>query len=121
MSPKPRPSNVLWTEGQQPEPVTPENPLVGLETTVLKNWLENSPELQGQYQASPENRLDLENAVRLSVESAFGKELQLRAQGLTPEQAEEETRPAMWTPPTWPKIQTSPQPSPAAKLHTTTS
>ena len=47
MSPlSPRPSNVLWREGDRPEPVTPANPLVGIEVKVLQAWLESSPRLQ---------------------------------------------------------------------------
>lgn len=37
-----RPDNVVWTSDDQPEPVSPEHPLEGLETRVLAVWLENS-------------------------------------------------------------------------------
>jgi hypothetical protein len=112
---KPNPSTVLYDPNAPPELVTPENPLVGLETRVLKTWLENSTQLQKRYRQSPANRLDLENEVRRRVNLAFGQELVLRAQGKTPEEAEEFTRPPMWTPPIWPQIQPSPSPKPAAK------
>jgi hypothetical protein len=37
MSPlSPRPSKVLWQEGDQPEPVTSKNPLVGIEVIVAQ-------------------------------------------------------------------------------------
>ena len=36
------PPNTVWTSEQRPKPVTPENPLAGLETSVLKIWLANS-------------------------------------------------------------------------------
>jgi hypothetical protein len=96
---KPKPLGTIPND--PPEPVTPENPLVGLETLVLKTWLENSPSLRRQYNRSLANRLDVENAVRLRVEATFQQELELRCDGMTQEQAEEFTRPAMWTPPTW--------------------
>jgi len=120
MARQPNPSSVVSTEGQQPEPVTSESPLVGLETLVLKTWLENSPDLRKRYRQSPANRSDLENAVRLKVDQTFQDELNLRADGMTQEQAEEFTRPAMWTPPTWPTMPTSP-PDPEAKLLGTSS
>ena len=108
------PSNLVWTEGQSPNPVTPEHPLVGLETLVLQTWLDNSPPLRQQYEASPANRVSLENAVRGRVEATFAEELKLRTQGLSQEQAEEFTRPAMWTPPTWHPTPTSHPPKPEA-------
>jgi len=105
---KPKPSPTVYDPNSPPEEVTPENPLFGLETRVLKTWLENSPSLRRHYHQSPEKKLDLENAVRQSVNLAFGQELLLRAQGKTQEEAEEQTRPLMWTPPTWPTIPRSP-------------
>jgi len=109
------PSKTIWTEGQPSEPVTPENPLVGLEMRVLRSWLENSPSNRRQYLRGPAYRRDLENAVRQRVDQTFAEELQLRAQGKTQAEAEEFTRPSMWTPPTWPTTPTSPPPKPAAK------
>lgn len=106
------PKQVVWTEGEVPTPVTPEHPLVGLETRVLQTWLENSPALKAQYEASPRNRASLENAVRLKLGETFAEELKLRAQGMTQEQAEEFTRPAMWTPPTWHPTPPLPAPRP---------
>jgi hypothetical protein len=96
-----KPSSVVWDPSRPIERVDSKNPLVGLETRVLQVWLENSPSLRRQYARSPAHRLDVENAVRVSVATAFGQELELRARGLSQEQAEEFTRPAMWTPPTW--------------------
>lgn len=116
MSPlSPRPSNVLWQEGDQPEPVTPENPLVGIEELVLKAWLESSPRLQKAYRLSPRNKHALENLVRVRVEEERVAALHLRAQGMTFEQAEEVTKPAMWTPPTWPTLKMKPTPPHAGK------
>ena len=82
--------------------MSPENPLVGLETSVLRNWLENSPSLRRRYDQNPAQRLDLENAVRVRVDQAYADELELRAQGMSQHEAQEFTRPSMWTPPTWP-------------------
>ena len=112
--PQPEPSKIVGTIGDPPEPVTPENPLSGLEIDVLRNWLENSPPLQKRYVASPANRSNLENAARLAVRAAWEQEMQLRANGLTLDQAREHTRPPMWTPPTWNQIATLPPPSPEA-------
>jgi hypothetical protein len=109
------PSNVLWREGQPPEPVTPSNPLVGIELLVLKAWLESSPRLRQAYHSSPRKKHGLESAVRAVVEEQRVAELKARASGLTLEQAQELTKPAMWTPPTWPIRKTSPTPTPAAK------
>jgi hypothetical protein len=106
---------VVHTQGDQPDPVTPDNPLVGLETQVLQVWLQASPALERAYQHPP-NRPVLENAVRAAVEQARVAELKYRAEGSTLEQAQELTRPAMWTPPTRLKIRTpSPTRTPAAK------
>ena len=93
---------VVWQEGDRPEPVSPEDPLSGMEVVVLQNWLENSPDLRRRYQQSPTQRLDIENAARLAYFAAWSQALQLRASGLTLEEAQEHTRPALWTPPTWP-------------------
>jgi hypothetical protein len=111
-----KPNPTIWTEGDLPEPVSPDHPLVGLERRVLQTWLDNSPSLAKAYQMSPQHRSDLENAVRLRVDAAFTKELQLRAapSNLTVEQAQEQTRPAMWTPPIWPTTPPSPPRTPAA-------
>ena len=84
--------------------------MVGLETLVLKTWLENSRSLRRHYNQSPEKKLDLENEVRRRVNLALGQELELRAEAKTREEAREFTRPAMWTPPTWPMIASSPKP-----------
>jgi hypothetical protein len=84
-----------------------EHPQVGLETLVLKVWLENSPPLRRAFKESPRNRGRVKNAVRLAVDEAFALKLDNRSQGLTPEEARELTRPAMWTPPTWPSLTTS--------------
>src|SRR6266571_1835432 len=102
------PSNVLWTEGDPIPPVTPSDPLVGYETLVLKVWLESSPRLRKAYYQSARNRHVLENLVRQRVWEQALAELKVRASGLTLEQAEELTKPAMWTPPTWPTTPTSP-------------
>ena len=91
----------MWTEGEPIEPVTAENPLVGLETLVLNTWLENDARLRKACRASVANRRDIENAVRLSVATALDEELVLRAQGMSVEEAQSITRPAMWTPPRW--------------------
>jgi hypothetical protein len=93
--------NVLFTEGQKPKPVSVRNPLVGLEEQVLDVWLRNSPSLRVRYRKSAQHRDNIENAARLAVWEAFAQELDLRSQGLSPEEAQEFTRPAMWTPPTW--------------------
>ena len=97
----PATGNVVWTEGEPVEPVTPENPLVGLEALVLKTWLENSSRLRQAYRVSLANRRDIENAVRLRVADALDQEVVLRAQSMTLEEAQSLTRPAMWTPPRW--------------------
>lgn len=97
-----RPANVLWQEGDKPEPVTPFNPLVGIEVQVLKVWLENSTRLKKAYHCSPRNKRAIENLVRTRVHEEFLAALHLRARGMTVEQAEEVTKPVMWTPPTWP-------------------
>ena len=115
------PPNTVWTSEQRPKPVTPENPLAGLETSVLKIWLANSRRLKKAYQASDANRQRIESEVRESVETAYRQELLMRAQGLSQEEAEEFTRPAMWTPPMWNPTPTSPAPTPAVKPLATSS
>ncbi len=107
-------SNVLWTEGDRPDPVTPENPLEGLELQVLQTWLRNSRELWTAYQV-PANRKATEEAVREAVDQQRVQELTYRAEGLTFDQARELTTPRMWTPPTWPSLTSKPSPTPAAK------
>src|SRR5438874_11433974 len=99
-------SGVVYTEGDHPDPVTPENPLVGLETLVLKVWLENSRVLRKAYRLVP-NRTVIENAAREAVFNAIVSEMRYQAQGLTFEQAQELTRPAMWTAPIWPTFTAS--------------
>jgi len=84
------------------KPVSASDPLVGLETLVLTNWPQNSPSLRKAYRESPANRLTVENAVRLRVAEKVEAELVLRGQGLTQAEADSQTAPAMWTPPTWP-------------------
>jgi hypothetical protein len=78
-----RPSNVLWQEGDEPEPVTPDNPLAGIEVLVLKAWLESSPRLRKAYDKSPQNKHVLESAVRGRVFEEWEASLKLRAEGLT--------------------------------------
>lgn len=96
------PVAVIYEEGQLPDPVSPDNPLAGLEFTVLETWLRCSPRLRAAYRRNGSNRRLLENAARLSVWEALTQELAYRAEGWTLEQAQELTRPAMWTPPRWP-------------------
>jgi hypothetical protein len=79
-------------------PVSPEAPLEGLETDVLRVWMENSSNVRKMYQLDPQR---VEQAVRDAVQRALVQELDLRAQGLRPHEVEEHTRPAMWTPPTF--------------------
>ena len=86
------------TDGQRP-PVSPTSPLVGLEQTVLSMWLE-SPHLAEAYKSQPASRSALERAARARVEQARVQELQLRAEGLSLEEAQSISRPPMWTPPT---------------------
>ena len=90
---------VVWTEGDQPEPVTPETPLVGLELRVLENWMENSPNVRKAHAQTPER---VETAVRAVVWRTLVEELQLQARGMAPHESQEFTRPAMWKPPTFP-------------------
>lgn len=92
---------MVWQESEPIEPVTPENPLVGLETLVLRTWLETSSQLRKAYSKSAAHRGDIENAVRLRVASTLGQELVLRAQGMAQEEAESLTRPEMWAPARW--------------------
>ncbi len=90
---------IEWDE--IPEPVSPTAPFEGLETKVLRIWLETSPSVRKAHK-NPTSSNQVENAVRLAVHAALLEELTLRSQGMTPEDARELTRPAMWTPPTWP-------------------
>jgi hypothetical protein len=101
------PDSQRLTVNQRSARVSKKNPLVGLESIVLRTWLDNSPQLQRLYDESPEHRTSLQNAVRARVDHTFAEELRLRAQGLSHEQAEEFTRPSMWAPPTWPRTPTS--------------
>ena len=89
---------ILWQEGDQPEPLS-DLPLQGLEIRVLANWMENSRNVRLAHQKTPEL---VESAARMAVWQALTQELQLRSQGMAPQEAEEFTRPAMWTPPTFP-------------------
>lgn len=98
------PHQTTLTDDQRP-PVSPTNPLVGLEQTVLKMWLE-SPELAEAYKNQPASRSALERAARARVEQARVQELQLRAEGMSLEEAQSISRPPMWTPPTLPKTTT---------------
>lgn len=91
--------DVIYTEGDEPDPVTPEDPLEGIEVRVLKVWLANSPALRKTYKGTPKARLEVEKAVRLAVFRAHIESLTLRAQGKTWYEAEEITAPPMWTPP----------------------
>jgi hypothetical protein len=102
---------VLFREGELPPLVNPQHPLAGLEQQVLLRWLEASDRLNRAYRRNPKNRHDLETAARWAVWEAFAQELNLRSQGLTIEQAMEQTRPTMWTPPTWPFRNPKPTPS----------
>ena len=88
-------TSVIWVEGDGPLPVT-EQPLGGLELTVLRVWKENSPNARSAYR---QNSRHVEQAVRDSVYRALLEELRLRAQGMTPGQAQELTRPEMWKAP----------------------
>lgn len=88
----------LWTEGETPEPVTEENPLAGLELDVLRIWKENSRKIRALHR-SPGGRADVEAAVRAAVREAHVEEMRLRAQGMAMHEAQEFTRPSMWTPP----------------------
>jgi hypothetical protein len=94
------PDNVIWTEGDQPEPVS-QTPLEGLEIRVLKVWRENSPRLKRAHQ-NPTYREAVEQLLRQAVFDQGVAELKLRASGLSIEEAEDLTEPAMWTPPRWP-------------------
>lgn len=90
---------VIWSTDEQPEPVSPSSPLVGLERRVLENWLENSRNVRQAHKRSP---LVVENAVRQAVWTALTEELKMRSEGMPQHQAEEFTRPQMWAPPTFP-------------------
>ncbi len=68
-----RPAETVWQEGDPVDPVTPENPLVVLETLVLHTWLENSSELRNAYAKSGDHKSDIENAVRSRVASTFDR------------------------------------------------
>jgi hypothetical protein len=92
-----RDPRTVWTSEDPIDPVTDNNPLVGLETTVLQVWRENSPTVRAAYQADPRK---VENLVRARVAAALDRELELRAEGVAQHEAEEQTRPAMWLPPT---------------------
>jgi hypothetical protein len=84
------------------EPVTTDNPLVGIETIVLKTWLENSPSLRKAYRSNPQDRARIENLARLRYIEKVETELELRGQGLTQAEADSQTAAVMWAPPTWP-------------------
>ena len=113
-------SNVLWQEGDSLPPVSPRHPLLPLESRVLQVWLDNSPRFRAAY-SDPLNRLALENAVRERVQAAWLEQMHHRAAGRSPEEAEDLTAPAMWTPPTWPIVTRSPTPTAAAKPPDTSS
>jgi hypothetical protein len=94
-----KPTAVIWTEGDQLEPVS-EVPLEGFELTVRQVWLENSPTLRRAYR-NPANRETIDQLVRQAVFDQDVAELKLRANGIPQHEAEDQTAPAMWTPPTW--------------------
>jgi hypothetical protein len=60
---------VVWTEGDEPDPVTPENPLEGLELEVLRIWKENSGNVRAAHKKDPGR---VENAVRRAVFDTLG-------------------------------------------------
>jgi hypothetical protein len=92
---------VIWQEGDQPDPVTPQDPLQGFELRVLRTWLENSPYLRALYRRGrPAQTLALQNAARRAVFNQGVQQLGLRADGLSVHEAQEKTAPALWTPPT---------------------
>ena len=107
-----QPNNVIWTEGDQPEPVS-EVSLEGFELTALKIWLENSPTLRRAYRTSLEHKAAIDQLVRDAVFDQDVAELKLRANGVPQHEAEDQTTPAMWTPPTWPTTPRSATPTPA--------
>lgn len=90
--------NVIYRDGDQPEPVTPEHPLEGLETEVLRVWKQD-PQVAKAHQQNPSA---VESAARRAVFDALQQEAKLRSQGLQSHEAEEFTRPAMWEPPAFP-------------------
>ena len=69
---------VVYTEGDQPEPVTAETPLEGLETTVLAVWKDASPAVRKAHKANPQR---VEQAVRQAVHVPLVEELRLRTTG----------------------------------------
>jgi hypothetical protein len=92
---------IIWQEGDQPDPVTPQDRLQGFELRVLRTWLENSPDLRALYQhGRPAQRLALQSAAGKAVFNQGVQELGLRADGLSVHEAQEKTAPALWTPPT---------------------
>lgn len=90
--------DTIYRETDNPEPVTPENPLEGLETEVLKVWSQ-TPAVKKAHQQNPQM---VETAVRQAVFDALAEEARLRADGKAPHEAQEFTRPAMWKAPTFP-------------------
>ena len=87
-------STVIQTDSDHPESVT-ETPLEGLETEVLKVWLQ-TPKVRKAHQANPTM---VEQAVRRAVFDALAEEARLRAEGKAPHEAQEFTRPQMWQAP----------------------
>ena len=59
-----RDPKIVWQEGDEPEPVTPETPLEGVELRVLAVWLEKGKGLAKAYREDPAAKADLETAVR---------------------------------------------------------
>lgn len=84
------------------KPVSQADPLEGIEKQVLRTWLDNSPSLRKAYRSNPEDRAKIENLVRLRYVEKVEAELDLRAQGLSQWEADDQTAAIMWTPPTWP-------------------
>lgn len=94
--------DVIYRETDEPQPVTAENPLQGLETEVLKVW-KQTPNVAKALQ---ENPTSVHSAVRRAVFDALRQEAEYRAQGLNQQEAQEFTRPAMWKAPAFPPTST---------------
>jgi hypothetical protein len=90
--------DVIYREGQQPDPVTLEHPLEGLETEVLRVWSQE----RHVKEALKQNPQAVHEAVRRAVFDALRQEAELKAQGLYTQEAQEFTRPAMWLAPAFP-------------------
>ena len=113
------PTLVYDPENSQSEPVSPEHPLLPIERQVLAVWKQERPSLAKAH-ADPKQRHKLETMVRLAVDEMIGMYQQLRADGMTVEQAMEIAQPPMWTPPPPPNQRTRPSPTRKAKRPVTT-